>query len=252
MPQALTRPLKEPEIERLIADTLMERLAAAGAPQPGKTAAKEGLRSRNANAAKSKRFKAIVRKAVRDVFEGVAASEKLDPATVRLLEPLSAVVTRKRAELSERNVELLVEAMLPANDPMSAVRSKIEADNARARVRFAEEIPCFTSAELAELAGHSARNRSATGSRWKAEKKAFSVQLSGRELFPAFQFRDGKPDPAIAQVLDALPPGMSQWQVAFWFVSSNPWLDGKIPSENLDKVASVVEAASKLGEEAAG
>ena len=177
-----------------------------------------------------------MRKAVRDVFDGVAPSEKLDPAVVRLLEPISAVVARKRAEMSERNVELLVEAMLPANDPMSAVRSKIEADNARARVRFAEEVPCFTSAELAELAGHSARNRSATGSRWKAEGKAFSVQLGGRELFPAFQFKDGKPDPAVAQVLDALPPGMSQWQVAFWFVSSNPWLDGGVPAENLARV----------------
>ena len=141
---------------------------------------------------------------------------------------------------------------MPANDPMSAVRSKIEADNARARVRFAEVVPCFTSGELAELEGHGAKNRSATGSRWKAEKKAFSVQLGGRELFPAFQFRDGKPDWAVAQVLDALPSGMSQWQVAFWFVSSNPWLDGGAPSKNLNRVASLVEAARKLGEEAAG
>ena len=115
---------------------------------------------------------------------------------------------------------------MPANDPMSAVRSKIEADNVRARARFAEVVPCFTSGELAELEGHGAENRSATGSRWKAEKKAFSVQLGGRELFPAFQFRDGKPDWAVAQVLDALPSGMNEWQVAFWFVSSNPWLDG--------------------------
>ena len=138
---------------------------------------------------------------------------------------------------------------MPANDPMSAVRSKIEVDNATARVRFAKDIPCFTSAELA---GHSARDKSATGSRWKAEKKAFSIELSGRELFPAFQFKDGKPDPAVAQVLAALPPGMSPWQVAFWFVSSNPWLDGKVPSQNLDRVASVVEAARWLGEEAAG
>jgi hypothetical protein len=250
MPNALSSIFKEAEIERLMADTLTERLAAADAPESEKAAGKKG--SRNLKAARSKRFKAIVRKAVRDVFGGVAPSERLDPAFVRLLEPLNAVVARKRAELSERNMELLVEAMLPANDPMSAVRSKIEADNARARVRFAEEVPCFTSAELAELAGHSARNRSATGSRWKAEKKAFSVQLGGRELFPAFQFRDGKPDPAVAQVLDALPPGMSQWQVAFWFVSSNPWLDGGVPSDNLDKVASIVEAARKLGEEAAG
>jgi hypothetical protein len=238
MTNALSSMFKEAEIERLMADTLMERLTAEDAP--GKAAAS------------SKRIRAIVRKAVRDVFDGVAQSGKPDPAAVRLLEPICAVVARKRAELSERNMELLVEAMLPANDPMSAVRSKIEVDNARVRARFAQEVACFTSAELADLAGHGARNRSATGSRWKAERKAFSVQLGGRELFPAFQFRDGKPDPAVAQVLDALPTGMSQWQVAFWFVSSNPWLDGGVPSENLAKVDSVVEAARRLGEEAAG
>ena len=252
MPSVLPTVLEEPEIERLIAETLSERLAPADEPRAGRAAAKKGLRGPNAKAAEAKRFKAVVRRAVRDVFREVSISERLDPAAVRLLEPLSAVVARKRTELSERNVELMVEAMLPANDPMSAVRSKIEADNARARVRFVEEVPCFTSGDLAELAGHSARNRSATASRWKAEKKAFSVQLGGRELFPAFQFRDGKPDPAVARVLDALPPEMGQWQVAFWFVSSNPWLDGAIPSENIDKAASLVEAAHRLGEETAG
>lgn len=131
--------LKEAEIERLMTDTLMERLAAADALR--KTAGKNGLRGQNLKAAGSKRFKAIVRKAVRDVLEGVARSEKLDPAAVTLLASISAVVARKRPELSERNMELLVEAMLPANDPMSAVRSKVEADNARARVSRGSPLP---------------------------------------------------------------------------------------------------------------
>jgi hypothetical protein len=45
---------------------------------------------------------------------------------------------------------------------------------------------------------------------------------------------------------------MTPWQVAFWFVSSNPWLDGGIPADRLDEAASLVEAARRLGEEAAG
>ncbi|MFC3326067.1 hypothetical protein [Mesorhizobium cantuariense] len=248
MPNAPSNIFTETEIERLMADALVERLRYVEEPGKDKAVNKKAPRSRKFGTARSVRFKATVRKVVRDVFEDVSPFRNLDPATARLLEPLSAVVARKRVELSERNMELLVEAMLPANDPMSAVRSKIEADNARARVKFAEDVPCLTSADLAELAGHNARNKSATGSRWKAEKKIFSVQLRGRELFPAFQFRDGKPHPAVAQVLQALPPKMTQWQVAFWFVSSNPWLDGRVPSENLEQVASVVEAAHKLGE----
>ena len=79
MPKALSSLLKEPEIERLMADALLERLTAAGAPQPKQSAAKKGLRGRNVNAVKAKRFKAIVRKAVRDVFEGVSNSQRLDP-----------------------------------------------------------------------------------------------------------------------------------------------------------------------------
>ncbi|UCI31771.1 hypothetical protein [Mesorhizobium sp. B4-1-4] len=248
MPNAPSNNFTETEIERLMADTLVERLRAIDKPEKSSAAKKEGPRSRKFRIAESTRLRATVKKAVRDVFQEVAPFRTLDPATARLLEPLSAVVAEKRVELSERNMELLVEAMLPANDPMSEVRSKIEADNARARVGFVESVPCLTSADLAGLAGHNARNKSATGSRWKAEKKVFSVQLRGRELFPAFQFRDGKPDPAVAQVLQALPPKMSQWQVAFWFVSSNPWLDGKVPSENLERMALVVEAARKLGE----
>ncbi len=248
MPNTPLEKLTEAEIERLMADTLVERLRAADEAGPDTAAGKKGHRSGKWRIVRGVRFRSIVKKAVRDVFEEVAPSRNLDPATVRLIEPLSAVVARKRVELSERNMELLVEAMLPANDPMSAVRSKIEADNARARVKFVESVPCLTSADLAELAGHNARNKSATGSRWKAEKKVFSVQLRGRELFPAFQFVDGKPAPAIAKVLEALPPQMSPWQVAFWFVSSNPWLDGKVPSANLGRTALVVEAARKLGE----
>lgn len=117
MTNAPSSMLKEAEIERMMTDTLTERLAAAEAL--GKAAGKDGLRSRNLNAAGSKRFRAIVKKAVRDVFGGMRPSGRMDPAAIRLLEPLSVIVARKRGELSERNMELLVEALLPANDPMS-------------------------------------------------------------------------------------------------------------------------------------
>lgn len=246
MPNTQLEMPTEVEIERLMADTLVDRLRAANEAGPDTAVGNRGKRA--GRIARSLRLRSIIKKAVRDVFDGLTPSRNLDPATVQLIEPLSAVVARKRTELSERNMELLVEAMLPANDPMAAVRSKIEADNARARVNFVESVPCLTSTDLAELAGHNARNKSATGSRWKAEKKVFSVQLRGRELFPAFQFVDGKPLAVIAKVLQALPRQMTPWQVAFWFVSSNPWLDGKVPSENLNQSALVVEAALKLGE----
>ena len=57
MTNALSGMVKEAEIERLMADTLMERLTAADAPT--KATAKSGLRSRNLKAAGSKRLEPL-------------------------------------------------------------------------------------------------------------------------------------------------------------------------------------------------
>ncbi|MCC6737158.1 MAG: hypothetical protein IT534_13675 [Bauldia sp.] len=129
---------------------------------------------------------------------------------------------------------------------------EIETDNARARVDFFEAVPTLTNAELAAQAGHEARNQSATGARWKAARKAFSVTFKGLERFPAFQFSDGRPRPVIGRVLALLPDGMTPWQVAFWFVSSNPWLDGHTPEETLGDEEAVLAAARMEGAPAAG
>jgi hypothetical protein len=87
---------------------------------------------------------------------------------------------------------------------------------------------------------------------WKAERKAFSVPWQGHEQYPAFQFCDGRPLPVIAAVLKALPDNMTPWQIAFWFVSSNPWLDGKAPYKMLSDADSIVQAARQEDEAIAG
>ncbi len=76
------------------------------------------------------------------------------------------------------------------------------------------------------------------------EKKVLYVQQGGRELLSAFQFKDGKLDPAVAQVLQALPLQMSRWQIAFHegTLPSNHGFD-ETNQENLDRVALIVDAA---------
>jgi len=168
----------------------------------------------------------------------------VDPAIEVLIAPIARLVPEVGRQQSEQTIEALVKALLPKIDPLGAVTSRIERANAEARVGFLKTIELLQAAELAELARHKAGNKSATGTRWKGAGRAFSVPHDGKELFPAFQFADGRPKPAIAKILEALPKTMSGWQIAFWFVSSNPFLDGKEPYLRLGNEEAVVAAAT--------
>ena len=171
----------------------------------------------------------------------------LEDAYRSVAEHLPALLAARRRALVERNINALVDILLPeapADDPHRAIAF----DNAVARARFLAETPCLTSKEVAALAGHRARNTSMTASRWKQAGKVFSVPRSGDDLYPTFQFRDGQPHPTIQSVLAALPARKRPWQVAFWFVSSNGWLDGASPAERLDQPDAVIAAACREAE----
>jgi hypothetical protein len=174
-----------------------------------------------------------------------------------LAEPLHAALQRLPAVLRERNdaaleqriTDLLV-LMLPTG--IADVQRDIALDNAEARARFLADVPCLTSAQVAAAAGHKASNVSVTASRWKADRRIVAVQAHGRDLYPAFQFRDGKPHPTVAAALAALPTTWSAWATAFWFVSGNGWLGGVAPCDLLDQPERVVEAARRAAEPVVG
>ena len=56
----------------------------------------------------------------------------------------------------------------------------------------------------------------------------------------------------IAKTLATLPRGTTPWQIAFWFVSANGWLEGDAPKDRLDDVEDVAAAATHEGEEVMG
>lgn len=128
----------------------------------------------------------------------------------------------------------------------------LAADNLEVRDRFIAEVPQLTSAEIGNRAGSSARNLYATAARWKKAGDIFSVHHRGTEYFPAFQLRDGRPHPAIKKALVALPENLSPWQRAFWFVSTNGWLDDKAPMDALDDIDAVAAAAAVNGKRSLG
>lgn len=172
----------------------------------------------------------------------------LDPGALALYGEIVRILPDVRAQHSEAAIEKLIDALVETHDPLTRTTRQIDAANARVRIRFIETVATLTSDEIAEGAGHAARNKSMTASRWKADGKIFSVRWQGQERYPSFQFADGRPLPVIKDVLSALPEGLSAWEVAFWFVSSNPWLDGQAPHDVIGMRDRVVQAARMLSE----
>ena len=147
-------------------------------------------------------------------------------------------------------ISKLAEVLLP--DELADARGALASDNLELRDRLIAEVPQLTSAEIGEKAGLRTKNPYATAARWKKSGDIFSVQHRGKEYFPAFQFREGRPHPTVKKALDALPSRLSPWQRAFWFVSTNGWLSDKAPADVLDDPHAVAAAAEREGEEVIG
>jgi hypothetical protein len=163
-------------------------------------------------------------------------------------------VVRVSARLDESRLESaivkLADVLLP--DELADARGALASDNLELRDRFVAEVPQLTSTEIAAQAGLKSKNRYATAARWKKAGHIFSVEHRGKEHFPAFQFREGRPHPTVKKALAALPSRLSSWQRAFWFVSTNGWLDDKAPVDVLDDPQAIVAAAGREAEEVVG
>ncbi|HYG25553.1 MAG TPA: hypothetical protein VD906_01470 [Caulobacteraceae bacterium] len=172
-------------------------------------------------------------------------------AIAALLEQLPEHFARAHHERSEQRIEQLVSHFMDV-DPIASTRRAVELDNAQARARLLEQLDVLTAKDVARLAGHSASNTSATASKWKGNRAIFSVSYRGKDLYPAFQFKDGRPLPIIGKILRELPKTMSAWQIAFWFASVNGWLAGRAPMAALDDEAAVLSAARRQAEPVVG
>lgn len=82
--------------------------------------------------------------------------------------------------------------------------------------------------------------------RWIVERRALSLNWQGRYWLPAFQFtRPGMQLRAsLGAVLDELAPVLDDWDLASWFATGNPWLQGRTPASALaDAPCEVLDAA---------
>jgi hypothetical protein len=173
----------------------------------------------------------------------------LKPSTVQSLglHPIafrnsSVVVQIEDAEAVASNVDLENKAEATPTQEV-----ELDKDSIAWRKAFVSRYKCLSAEEVAEEAGNKAANRSALASRWATdEKKIFSIRHGNKTLFPKFQFRDGYPIPAVAKILRQLPEHYTGWDKAFFFTTSNPYLNGKKPVDVLstqsEKVISAAEA----------
>ena len=183
----------------------------------------------------------------------IGAGSRREAAVIRTTATMARrIVGQRRKEITERNVEALVDLYLEG-EKRADVDRELEQDNAELRARYLLEVPTCTAAEIHELMhGSQLRNPSEPASRWRREKRVFAVRGGRAQLFPRFQFAEGNPLPVIKEVLKRLPDDMTPWQIAFWFRSGNGWLDGKSPEEALGDEDGVLNAADRLREPAIG
>ena len=168
-----------------------------------------------------------------------------------VLARLESMAAIHRQALTERNIELMIESILP-DMPRADIRAQLEIDNARLRADYLQETRLLTGSEIRAGSGLNPKNASEPASRWKREGRIFAVRRRGRDLYPAFQFADGQPRRVIKDILAQMPASLTPWQIALWFASGNGWLDGATPEERLDAPGEVVEAALHLATPAEG
>jgi hypothetical protein len=153
----------------------------------------------------------------------------------------------------EEQTERLVEGMFIPGSTVSPATALQAQRNAEARQELIEEFGLYDSDQIAEVAGSSANNRSATASRWSAAGRIFTVNHDGARVYPRFQFgTDGQPRQVIANVLDVFQPyGLDGWETALWFTTASGWLDDERPVDLLTREPEqIVEAAQHLFDEA--
>jgi Sigma-70, region 4 len=149
-----------------------------------------------------------------------------------------------RSAMTRRRLEVVIDAMLPESIPSPAEAWHAQ-QNAQAREELLTEFGALTAEQVADRAGSTAANRSALASRWHSEGRILGVSWHGRVLYPAFQFRDGRPNSTVERAARTLRErGLAGWALALWFLTPSGWLWDRRPADLLEEDPERVLAAA--------
>jgi Protein of unknown function (DUF2384) len=119
-------------------------------------------------------------------------------------------------------------ATAAVRDPVQRVDELLDVEDARALL--AAEF----GAEATSLADLEARNA------------LFCVVCAGAQLYPAFQWREGRLIGSVAEILDILTPYRSSWKILSWFSQQNGALGGATPADLLISAPQAVAVAARI------
>jgi len=174
----------------------------------------------------------------------ISANDSTVISTVmQILQWVPNIIRDKQQHL-QTQVTKLVEAMLP-QDPTEKLALEIADENAVLRRRFMSEWPSLTSKQVHEGSGSKGKNAALTASRWRRQGKVFAIPFRNVDRYPAFQFSDGRPKDIVAKILKEVAEQRTPWQIAFWFVAENGWLDGRRPIDLMDAEPDLVIGAAR-------
>jgi hypothetical protein len=141
-------------------------------------------------------------------------------------------------------LERLVDSLSPPAEVPDASTVEQARRQAQLRVRLLRDFGARTSAQVSELNGSSASNRSQLAYRWRKEGRIFAVTHRGRSWYLGFQFdANGQPLPGVAAALEHLGH-WPEWDIATWFVMSNATLERQRPVDLLADAPDVVGLAA--------
>jgi hypothetical protein len=181
----------------------------------------------------------------------VVAFDHIRPTDFEALaENFSNVASSMLEVLLERHeresMERLAQALVPRTPPSPRLL-KEAAMLVQARKAVLESGDWLSAADVAQLAGLSARNPSAQPNKWKRQGLIFAIHHNGVDYYPGYGLdRDAgfRPLKALAQVIEILAGHKDGWGMAYWFRSHNGFLGGKRPQDLLGtQPQRVIEAA---------
>lgn len=183
------------------------------------------------------------------------ATEAASNTLLASLPLLDRLLTEKIVAVRQRNMEEMVDFMAARMVQPSQAELEMAQRLAVRHARVLNEFGSFTAEQLADANGSKAGNRSALADNWRKRHQVFTVPhpdkgARERDVYPAFQFEDGKPIKAVQGVLEAFAGRKSPWKLALWFTSNNGWLpDSARPVDLLTSdPQGVVEAARRDAE----
>jgi hypothetical protein len=250
-------PVDRDRLSARLLDTLVEELPGArpevAATAPPQVATTGPRPSEGDNVAISGELRGIARQPIRrytdDAGPAVTVVQEVRQAQAAVAvtgQGGSAPEEQRPGTQRVQSLDALVHQLSPDLDIPTPVEVLQARRNAEARARLLSEFGALTSAQVADLVGSEARNRSSLAHRWRKEGRLLGVSYRGTVWYPGFQFHDDEVVPAVAAVLHELTrAGMSDWETALWFTTPNGWLDERRPVDLLLGQPEVVAEAAR-------